>query len=208
MKKLITIFAVVNIFSFNIYAESETDKDLKIKQLEAELKDLKIKQLESEIKQFKSGKVESCNSRFSIRGKTFTDNQNGYMWEKPKVDNKMNWHNAKSYCENLNLDGYSDWRLPSRDELHTLMTAYYGEYNNGWETWFNNNQHKRNDELFLPKEISGMFPKGSIGWSWFWTSNINNSYSSYSWVVVFPSGSGYWGNQTNDFFVVCVRDTN
>ena len=204
MKKLITIFAVVNIFSFNIYAE--TDKDLKIKQLEAELKDLKIKQLESEIKQLKSGKVESCNSRFSIRGKTFTDNQNGYMWEKPKVDNKMTWHNAKNYCENLNLDGYSDWRLPSRDELHTLMTAYYGEHNSGWETWFNNNKHKRNDGLFLPKEISGMFLKNSYGGSLFWTLNITNSYSSYSWIVNFNDGYDGWNTQTYDDFVVCVRD--
>ncbi len=109
LKKLASLILISNIFAFNACAEE--NKDEKIKQLEAELKDLKIKQLESEIKQLKSGKVESCNSRFSIRGKTFTYNKNGYMWEKPK-SNEMNWHNAKSYCENLNLDGYSDWRLP------------------------------------------------------------------------------------------------
>ncbi len=103
--------------------------------------------------------------RFTMCELTFIDNNTGHMWEKPK-DNRMTWGNAKDYCENLNLDGYSDWRLPSRDELHTLMTVYYGEYNNGWEAWFDNNKHLRNDGLFLPKEISGMFAE--VG-SWFWT---------------------------------------
>ncbi len=140
--------------------------------------------------------------QFTIRSSTFIDNKNGYMWEKPKKD-EMNWYNAKSYCENLNLDGYSDWKLPSRDELHTLMTAYYGKYDSNRDTWFNNNEHKRNDGLFLPKEISGMFVK--VG-SWYWSSSINETYSSYSWIVGFNSGDGNWNGQADDYFVVCVRD--
>jgi len=53
--------------------------------------EIRIQQLENELKELKNqvGNSNSNNSRFSIRGKTFTDNQNGYMWEKPK-SNEMN----------------------------------------------------------------------------------------------------------------------
>ncbi|EJF06035.1 Protein of unknown function (DUF1566), partial [Thiovulum sp. ES] len=34
-------------------------------------------------------------------------------------DRKMNWNSAVSYCENLELVGFSDWRLPNKNELET-----------------------------------------------------------------------------------------
>ena len=32
----------------------------------------------------------------------------------------MNWESAKTACDNLVLNGFSDWRLPSREELNSL----------------------------------------------------------------------------------------
>jgi len=32
----------------------------------------------------------------------------------------LNWENAKKYCQNLSLSGYSDWKLPNESELEKL----------------------------------------------------------------------------------------
>ncbi|MGK5093651.1 DUF1566 domain-containing protein [Deltaproteobacteria bacterium TL4] len=51
---------------------------------------------------------------------TVTDNQTGLMWQDNDYTGLHNWNDAISYCDNLNLDGYSDWRLPSLSELSDL----------------------------------------------------------------------------------------
>lgn len=61
---------------------------------------------------------------------------NGLMWqdepyiekEKDAYDNnyvygKVNdWSGAKEYCENLSLNGYTDWYLPSKGQLEDLYS--------------------------------------------------------------------------------------
>ena len=48
--------------------------------------------------------------------------KNEIQWSK-KSSRKMNWVEAANYCEYLNQDGYSDWRLPNIDELRTLIVV-------------------------------------------------------------------------------------
>ncbi len=55
-------------------------------------------------------------------GETVTDNATGLMWQKATLG-PMNWNTAMSYASSLFLGGYSDWRLPSRDELQGLYFA-------------------------------------------------------------------------------------
>lgn len=38
----------------------------------------------------------------------------------PKDLGRMTWDDAMSACNNLELNGYSDWHLPTKEELNTL----------------------------------------------------------------------------------------
>ncbi len=58
---------------------------------------------------------------------TVTDTGSGLMWQKATAPGTYNWQEALSYCENLSLTGHSDWRLPNRNELHSLVD--YSRYN-------------------------------------------------------------------------------
>ncbi|MGA1869955.1 MAG: DUF1566 domain-containing protein [bacterium] len=51
---------------------------------------------------------------------TITDNSTGLMWEKVAADD-LTWEEALSYCEQLVLGGFDDWRLPNQHELESLV---------------------------------------------------------------------------------------
>jgi hypothetical protein len=64
---------------------------------------------------------------------TVTDNNTGFMWQKQDDGIAYNWYQASgtydaSYnpssqdvCGSLSLSGYSDWRLPTKKELMSIM---------------------------------------------------------------------------------------
>ena len=66
---------------------------------------------------------------FSRSNAIVTDNATGYMWA-DNIDTKnlkMNFNEAKDYCNNLSLGGFTDWRLPTKEELY-LLTDYGNFY--------------------------------------------------------------------------------
>jgi hypothetical protein len=54
---------------------------------------------------------------------TITDTQTGLMWAAKDNGSEINWRDAQSYCENYRGGGYSDWRLPTQEELAGLYDA-------------------------------------------------------------------------------------
>jgi tetratricopeptide (TPR) repeat protein len=51
---------------------------------------------------------------------TVLDTKTKLMWAAKDNGSNINWANAKSYCENYRGGGYSDWRMPTQDELEGL----------------------------------------------------------------------------------------
>lgn len=52
---------------------------------------------------------------------TVTDDHTGVIWQQGQSDNPMSWDEAEAYCGSLTLGAASDWRLPSRRELVSII---------------------------------------------------------------------------------------
>jgi len=62
---------------------------------------------------------------------TWTDPQTGLMWAKWDNGCDVDWNQASNYCADLRLGGYSNWRLPSTDELAVIVD--HTQNRNGWQ---------------------------------------------------------------------------
>ena len=51
---------------------------------------------------------------------TVTDTATGLMWQQATAPG-YTWEEALTYCEGLSLAGHDDWRLPNRNELHSIV---------------------------------------------------------------------------------------
>ena len=78
-------------------------------------------------------------------------------------------HPAVQFCSGLQIGGFDDWYLPSRDELMML--------------WRNLGPHRQNTpELFRNDGAEGFQS------DWYWSSTEYAQYSSYAWMVHFGYG--------------------
>ena len=51
------------------------------------------------------------------------DSETNLMWASRDNGSVINWYNAKNYCENYRGGGYTDWRLPTLDEMKKLYVS-------------------------------------------------------------------------------------
>lgn len=51
---------------------------------------------------------------------TILDLKNRLMWASKDNAQNINWYEAKKYCKNYRGGGYSDWRLPTAEEMYKL----------------------------------------------------------------------------------------
>ena len=73
------------------------------------------------------GEVEneiSCDNEYIIY-----DPETGLTWQKDT--SVFNWNDAESYCDNLVLSGYEDWRLPTRQEYMDFLGGCDDNVSNG-----------------------------------------------------------------------------
>lgn len=58
---------------------------------------------------------------------TVTDNVTGLTWQQIPSSTDFTYEEAIEYCENLELGGYDDWRMPSAKELFSIS-----DFSTGW----------------------------------------------------------------------------
>ncbi len=69
----------------------------------------------------KSHKEDEEQTSKAKTGLVIKDDFNGLIWQKKISENYMTFYGAKSHCEELNFNGYLDWRLPRKGEARSIM---------------------------------------------------------------------------------------
>ena len=104
-----------------------------------------------------------------------TDHITGLMWQDNADASNItkNWGDAKSYCQNLSFGGYSDWRLPSIDEL--MYIADRSLRNPAIDPTF---QHTRSDGYWSSTSVVG---DEDLAWYVYFYDGYDDGYGkSYS----------------------------
>ena len=130
-----------------------------------------------------------------------TDNLTGLMWQGCQIGAsgntcatsnslaiKMSWSEAIAACEALDWGRNSDWRLPNRKELFSLI-------------------ENRSESGFLDLTA---FPNTSSAHA-FWSSTTKATNDDFAWTVDFTSGSLDSGDKDyyqDDSAARCVRGTS
>ena len=107
-----------------------------------------------------------------------TDSKTGLMWQK-EYETSKTWQQALKYCEDSTYAGYSDWRLPNKNELASLINY---------------------EKSGLPYSYFPDMPS-----NWFWSSSTYVGSTNGAWYVGFGNGFVTYYNKTHNDYVRCVR---
>ena len=104
------------------------------------------------------------------------------MWQdnSEAKSTKLNWKDANAYCQDLDLAGHSDWKLPSIKELQSIVDV--SRCNPAIKKEF-----KNIDLIFVLSSSQYAFD------------------IKYAWIVYFGNGATAIANKTNEYYVRCVR---
>ncbi|MFA4829001.1 MAG: DUF1566 domain-containing protein [Thermodesulfovibrionales bacterium] len=123
-----------------------------------------------------------------------TDQNTGLMWQRTDDRVSKRWEDAVSYCNNLNLSGYTGWRLPSRTELFSIIDdSHKGDYT---ET----GSPKR---TLAPKINAWAFPGAQV--NNYWTSSEPEESRTMAWNVSFVYGTSELVKKDTSQYTRCVR---
>ena len=101
-------------------------------------------------------------------GSIVTDIKTKLMWQDNLETStlKLTYKEAKNHCKKLELIGYTDWRLPTQEQLLTIT----------------------NKNRFNPS-IKPEFK--NISSSYYWSSSPNISFKNFAWYTSFKDGHSY-----------------
>ena len=120
-------------------------------------------------------------------GTVVTDTATNLMW-KAATELDMNWSQALAYCEELEYAGYSDWRLPNRNEFATVLNYSGKEFSE--------------DKSDFPDIIGGNY----------WTSTFAPDYGGSEGPFIMEVGGGtmfsvgYTQGNVTTAYTLCVRN--
>lgn len=136
---------------------------------------------------------------------TITDPKSRLMWkrcleglsgtncEEGKVE-KYTWDEAVKRFKHVEYAGHSDWRMPTIDELKTLLYCSQGKDKNG----------DCNDGSERPTINKQAFPNAEAGY-FVWSGSPNADGSDFAWYVYFNDGYSAYDSLDGGYAVRLVR---
>ncbi|WP_192485337.1 DUF1566 domain-containing protein [Cysteiniphilum marinum] len=113
------------------------------------------------------------------------DKLTGLMWAKNGSASGLVWAGAKTYASNLILCGYNDWRLPTINELRSLINY---SATTSPANWLNS------------KNFSNISKDN------YWSSTSYSLRGGKTWGVNMGTGLVYNYSQTDAYYVLPVRE--
>jgi hypothetical protein len=115
-----------------------------------------------------------------------TDTSTNRMWQDDTDVGsiKKNWSDAKTYCTKLTLGGYTDWYLPSIEELVSIT-----------------------DKGRSYPSINSIFQNINSD-DYFWSASTYIDNIDIVWDVHFRIGNSNYDYKTGSFYVRCARKVN
>ena len=110
---------------------------------------------------------------------TVTDRNGGLIWMKSDDGTRRTWQDAVDYCNGLDFAGQTDWRLPTRFELDSIVD--YG------------------------RSYPAINPIFSCQSSFYWSAIPYAGDPVYAWGIYFNDGGDHWLDKINKYYVRCVR---
>ena len=101
----------------------------------------------------------------------------GLEWQAEPTD-PMPWQDAIDYAAALDLGGHTDWRIPTIEELITLID-------------------------YSRTSPASSFP--DMPFKWFWSSSSDVCFSIYAWIVIFNDGYVHNYAKNRAIHARCVR---
>jgi hypothetical protein len=157
--------------------------------------------------------------RCVYKGKQETQSKSNNIWEDPTTkliwqnqpytaDEKKaydykrgfekvgNWQRAKKYCQNLYLDGFDDWRLPTYRELLSIVDTQ--------------NKSKNGYSYYIKQPFIDNMPPvdGKRNFAWFWSITEAGTKGGREYagdVYFYYDGKGYRDNKEMPGYIRCVR---
>ncbi|WP_253822036.1 DUF1566 domain-containing protein [Vibrio sp. 99-8-1] len=121
--------------------------------------------------------------------KTVNDKATGLTWQQGDSEHGMEWFSALEYCENLELAGSNDWRLPNAKELQSIV-----DYTKSPDT----SNSAAIDSSFSVTSIINEGEKIDYPNYWSSTTHQNLKNSKNASYIAFGRSLGYMNNQWVD----------
>lgn len=127
----------------------------------------------------------------------WVDPSTGLMWAARDNGKDITWGKAIKYCSNLRSVGYSDWRLPTVDELSNIYDG----------SGFMYPHPKDVIPVLAGRAKGGLLLTGAREWSSSRVLDDRGHRTGYAWEYDFPHG-GRWKDPlgyTGSLRALCVR---
>lgn len=147
----------------------------------------------SRVTETKTGNEKSSDNRMSRKFRVQKSNPG-----------QKTWSNAVSYCNNLNEEGKTDWRLPTQRELMLIWLL-------GGNSNVTSGDKNNTGVGSASKPVNTPYIYQQSGFTAFsaddyWSATETSSYSSRAWSVNFSYGPTNGLSKTSSLSVRCVRD--